>query len=77
MDIGAEVELGETVWLCVVDLSPVQWVAARLVGREGRVVRLQFAEPFPYELLEAVVWGQPVEATTRAVAEPPLVAPRA
>jgi hypothetical protein len=69
MDVGVELETGETVWLCVVDLAPVRWVAARVAGREGRVVRLQFAEPFPYQLLETVVWGvtgEPGDTATSA-----------
>lgn len=59
VDVAADLDVGQTVWLCVLDLGPARWFAARLVGREGRVARLQFAEPFPYELLDTVVWGVP------------------
>ncbi|MDR3638837.1 MAG: PilZ domain-containing protein [Isosphaeraceae bacterium] len=61
MDVAVEVETGDTVWLCIVDLTPVRWVAARVVGREERMVRMQFAEPFACERLERVVWGLPEE----------------
>ena len=57
LDVDVALEAGETVWLCVIDLVPVRWVAARVLGRDGRVVRLQFAERFPFELLDRVVWG--------------------
>ena len=58
---GAAIELeadpGDTdaVWLCVVGPGRVTWMPARLVGREGRVGRIQFAEPFPDDLFELLV----------------------
>ena len=67
LDVDVQLEAGETVWVCVIDLVPVRWFAARLLGRDGRVLRLQFAEPFPFELLERVVWG----TSARAVAAEP------
>lgn len=40
----------ESVWLCIVGPGRVNWTPARVVGREVSVVRMQFAEPLPYEL---------------------------
>lgn len=55
--IDLEADPGETeaVWLCVVGPGRVIWTPARLLGREGRVVRIRFAEPFPFDLFELLI----------------------
>lgn len=66
LDVDVALEAGETVWICVIDLVPVRWFPARLLGCEGRVVRIQFAETFPYELLQRVVWGGTADGSSTA-----------
>jgi len=55
VEIAAEPDAAEPVWLCVAGPGRVTWMPARQVGREGRAIRLQFAEPMPYELFELLV----------------------
>ena len=50
-----ELDLPESVWLCVVGPGRVNWTAARLVDRDGRIVRIQFAEPLTHELFGLLV----------------------
>lgn len=59
VDIEADLSAVETVWLCIVGPGRVTWAPARLAGYEGRLARLHFPEPFPYELFELLVWGFP------------------
>lgn len=61
LDVGDDPGIGETVWLCVVGPSRTGWVAARLLGRHGRISRMVFAERFPYALFKSVVWGFPAQ----------------
>lgn len=63
VDIDADLSAVDTVWLCIVGPGRVTWAPARLAGHEGRLARLQFPEPFPYELFELLVWGFPAQDT--------------
>lgn len=46
-----------TVWICLVGPGRVTWVPARLLAVEGRVARLQFAEPCGDDLIAPLIWG--------------------
>lgn len=59
LDIATDPGVGESVWLCVIGPNRMGWVAARLLARDGNLVRMVFAERFPYELFKSVVWGFP------------------
>ena len=61
LDVRDDPGVGETVWLCVVGPNRMGWVAARLLGRHGTIIRMVFAERFPYELFKSVVWGLPAD----------------
>lgn len=45
----------DSVWLCVADRGRVEWVPARLVGQDGRVVRIQFQQPLPFALFNLLI----------------------
>ncbi|MDR3638868.1 MAG: hypothetical protein P4L84_33990 [Isosphaeraceae bacterium] len=63
LEVAAETGAVESVWLCVIGPQRMDWVAARLLGRQGTVARMVFAEQFPYELFKSVVWGFPAQET--------------
>ena len=59
LEVRSDPGVGEVVWLCVIGPNRLGWVPARLLGRNGRIRRMVFAERFPYELFTSVVWGFP------------------
>ena len=58
---GSAIELGsghcpsETVWVCIVGPGRVEWMPGRVVGLEGNVVRVRFAETLPDKLFTLLI----------------------
>jgi hypothetical protein len=49
VDVEVDPGPGTAPWLCVIGPERTAWVSARLAGRRGRVVHLEFSERFPYD----------------------------